>query len=129
MSRSSDTVTIVLPLPPRILSPNCPVGSFRGRMMHAAAAKKQKKLAKESTEDAMRGERWERASVRAVFYHKTKRRRDDVNALASLKSAYDGVVLAGLIPDDDREHLRTEGAEFAIDKEWPRVELIFTKEQ
>lgn len=98
-------------------------------MMHAAAAKKQKKLAKESTEDAMRGERWERASVRAVFYHKTKRRRDDVNALASLKSAYDGVVLAGLIPDDDREHLRTEGAEFAIDKEWPRVELIFTKEQ
>gem|GEM_PF-2242184 len=96
--------------------------------MRAAAAKKQKRLAMESATDAMRGEKWESASVQAIFYCKTKRRRDDVNALAMLKSAYDGVILAGLLPDDDRDHLRTTGAEFRIDKEWPRVELIFTKE-
>lgn len=123
-----ERIRIILPLPPRILSPNCPIASFRGRMMRAAAAKKQKRIAKESAEDAMRGERWQKASVKAVFYCKTKRRRDDVNALATLKASYDGVIEAGLLPDDDRDHLRTEGAEFRIDKEWPRVELIFTRE-
>lgn len=124
----SESITVILPLPPRILSPNCPIGSFRGRMMRAAAAKRQKRLAKEAAEDAMRGERWEAASVRVVFYHKTRRRRDDVNALAMLKSAYDGVVEAGLVPDDDRGHLRTDGADFAIDKSWPRVEMTFERQ-
>jgi len=129
MSMPSEQVVVTLPLPPRILSPNCPIGSFRGRMMRAAAAKKQKRLAREAAEDAMRGEHWECANYKAMFFHKTKRRRDDVNHLAMLKSAIDGVIEAGLLPDDDREHLRVTGAEFAIDTEWPRVELIFTKEK
>lgn len=123
-------IVVTLPPPPRILSPNCPIGSFRGRMMRAAAAKRQKRLAKASAEDAMRdAPGWARASYRAVFYCKTARRRDDVNHLAMLKAAVDGVVEAGLVPDDDREHLRVTGAEFAIDKDWPRVEMIFTKEE
>lgn len=129
MRKPTEQVVVVLPLPPRILSPNCPVASFRGRMMRASAAKKQKELARKSAEEAANGMRWIRASVKAVFYHKTVRRRDDVNALAMLKSAYDGVILSGLLPDDDRDHLRTEGAEFAIDKDWPRVELTFTREE
>lgn len=129
MSTQSEQIVVTIPLPPRILSPNCPVGSFRGRMMRAAAAKKQKRLAKASAEDAMRDSPgWLRASYKAVFWHKTARRRDDVNHLAMLKSAVDGVIEAGLLPDDDREHLRVTGAEFAIDKEWPRVEIVFTKE-
>ena len=72
--------------------------------------------------------RWEKCAVEAVFYHKTARRRDDVNHLAMLKAAYDGVVLAGLVPDDDRAHLRTAGADFRTDKKNPRVELIFTRD-
>ena len=128
MSTPSEQIVIVLPLPPRILSPNCPVASFRGRMMRAAAAKKQKRLAIEATEDAARGVRWEKASYCARFFHKTHRRRDDVNHLAMLKAAIDGVVLAGLLPDDDRDHLHATGAEFLVDKEWPRVELTFTRE-
>lgn len=123
----NEQVVIVLPLPPRILSPNCPIGSRQGRFMYAAAAKKQKRTARQAADDAARGMVWEKATVKAVFYHKTVRRRDDVNHLAMLKSAYDGVVEAGLLPDDDIRHLRTEGAEFKIDKEWPRVELIFTR--
>ena len=71
---------------------------------------------------------WERAEVEARFFHKTERRRDDVNHLAMLKPAYDGIVLAGLLPDDDREHLRTTGATFAVDPAAPRVELHFTRE-
>ena len=126
--KTKEQVTIILPLPPRVLSPNCMVGSFRGRMMHAAATKKQRRTARESAEDAIRGEHWTRASMKAIFYHKTKRRRDVLNSLASLKGAIDGIVDAGLLPDDNANCLRSEGAEFAIDTEWPRVELIFTKE-
>ena len=97
--------------------------------MHAAATKKQRRIAKEAAEDAIRGEHWEKASVLAIFYHKTKRRRDALNSLASLKGAIDGIIDAGLLPDDNANYLRSEGAEFAIDTEWPRVELIFTKEK
>lgn len=127
MSKQSEQIVIILPLPPRILSPNCPVASFRGRMMRAAAAKRQKRLAKEAIEDAARGVRWQNASYRAKFYHRTKRRRDDVNHLAMLKAAVDGVILAGFLPDDDRDHLRADGAEFFVDREWPRVEIEFTR--
>ena len=123
-----ESVVIVLPLPSRILSPNCPAGTRGGRFARAAAAKRYKRLALLATEEAANGMTWERATILARFYHKTKRRRDDVNHLAMLKSAYDGVVMAGLLPDDDREHLRTIGAEFFIDKKNPRVELIFTRE-
>jgi len=123
-----ESVVIVLPLPARILSPNCPAGTRGGRFARAAAAKRYKRLALLATEEAANGMTWERATILARFYHKTKRRRDDVNHLAMLKSAYDGVVMAGLLPDDDREHLRTIGAEFYIDKKNPRVELVFTRE-
>ena len=123
-----ESVVIILPLPARILSPNCPAGTRGGRFARAAAAKRYKRLALLATEEAANGMTWERATILARFYHKTKRRRDDVNHLAMLKSAYDGVVMAGLLPDDDREHLRTIGAEFYIDKKNPRVELVFTRE-
>ena len=123
-----ESVVIVLPLPARILSPNCPAGTRGGRFARAAAAKRYKRLSLLATEEAANGMKWERATIMVRFYHKTKRRRDDVNHLAMLKSAYDGVVMAGLLPDDDREHLRTIGAEFYIDKKNPRVELVFTRE-
>lgn len=128
MSTQSERIVIVLPLPPRVLSPNCPVASFRGRMMRASAAKRQKETARAATEEAANGMRWERASYSAKFFHKTVRRRDDVNHLAMLKAAIDGVIQAGLLPDDDRSHLRCDGADFAIDREWPRVEITFTRE-
>ena len=100
-----EQVIIVLPLPPRVLSPNCPAGTRGGRFARAAAAKRYKQLAESATVEAAAGMAW-----------------------AMLKPAYDGVVLAGLIPDDDRAHLRTEGAEFFVDKKNPRVELVFTRE-
>ena len=124
----NESVVIVLPLPARILSPNCPAGTRGGRFARAAAAKKYKRAAFFATLDAARDMHFDKANVLAKFYHKTKRRRDDVNHLAMLKSAYDGVVDAGLLPDDDREHLRTVGAEFFVDTKNPRVELIFTRE-
>jgi len=72
---------------------------------------------------------WEHATVAARFFHKTKRRRDDVNHLAMLKAAYDGIVDSGLLADDDSEHLTTLPAVFGIDREFPRVELEITRQE
>jgi hypothetical protein len=46
-----ETAIIVIPIPPKCLSPNASVWSQRGRFMKAAALKKQRRLAKESTEE------------------------------------------------------------------------------
>lgn len=118
----TESVLVVLPLPHSCLSPNRPPGSIGGRMKKAAAAKRYRCLAKEAAEAEGAGP-WERATISAAFFHRQKRRRDDVNALASLKSAYDGLVDAGLLVDDDAEHLTTLPATFAIDRDHPRVEL------
>ncbi len=124
----SEQVRIILPLPKRVLSPNCPVFSRQGRMAKAAATKKYRKMAKEATEDAqVNTGPWSLASVAVVFFHKVKRRRDQDNAMGSLKAAYDGIVDAGLIVDDDWEHLQRELPTFEIDKKNPRVELIVTR--
>ena len=121
----TESLLIVLPLPPRCLSPNKPPASFGGRMRKAAAAKKQRRLARQAVEaeDVDSGP-WLRSTIRSSFFFRTKRKRDDINFLAMLKSAYDGIVDAGLIEDDDSEHLLTLTPSFAIDKEYPRVEIL-----
>ena len=97
-------------------------------MKKAAAAKRYRRLAREAAEDArVESGPWESATVQAAFFHTQKRRRDDVNHMAMLKSAYDGVVDAGLLVDDDSEHLTTLPADFSIDREFPRVEMTFER--
>lgn len=123
-----ETVTIILPLPPAVLSPNNPPGSRGGRFAIYSASKKQRKLAKEATlEQRIESAPWQKATVQATFVHKQKRRRDDVNHSAMLKSAYDGVVDAGLLVDDDSEHLTTLPPLFRIDKVVSRVEMQFER--
>jgi len=125
---TNESVTIILPLPPRVLSPNCPIASMRGRFMKAAAAKKQRRLAKEAVEaEEIESVPWDNADLQAVFFHKTKRRRDGVNHNQMLKSAQDGIVDSGLLIDDDAEHLTTLPPKFEIDKECPRVEITIIK--
>ena len=123
----ADTVTIILPLPPAILSPNKHVGSRGGRFAFAAATKKYRSVAKEAAEAQQSAFGWERATVQLTFWHRIKRRRDDVNFAASMKAAYDGIVEAGLVVDDDSEHLTTRPTLFGIDKDHPRVEMVFTR--
>jgi crossover junction endodeoxyribonuclease RusA len=48
---------------------------------------------------------WTTAVVDYSFYVPDRRRRDVVNMMQSQKAAIDGVVSAGLIPDDDWQHL------------------------
>ena len=124
----TETVTIILPLPPPKLSPNRPPASRGGRMGKASLAKRYRLVARcAAMAEHIETGPWGKATVQAAFHYKTKRRRDDVNHLQMLKPAYDGVVDAGLLADDDSEHLTTLPATFHVDRENPRVELTFTR--
>lgn len=124
----NETVTIVLPLPNRRLSPNCSVGSRGGRFAKAAATKRYRAMARDAAKQAgVETAPWEFATAEAVFYWPDARRRDQDNALASLKAAYDGIVDAGLLIDDDHKHLRREMPVFEIDPKTPRVEITIRR--
>ena len=131
----AESVTIILPLPAKVLQPNCTVATMGGRFKKASATRRYRRLAfleamydRDRVPDAIaEAPLWRKASIKTVFYHKTKRKRDEDNAKGSLKAAFDGVVDSGLIPDDDSEHLTHEPPEFKIDKMFPRVELTFTR--
>jgi hypothetical protein len=123
-----ETVTIVLPLPPGILSPNAVHGSYGGRMARYGASKKCRRLAKEATlAQEIESAPWDKAVVYYSFFHKQDRNRDDVNYCQSCKSYLDGIVEAGLLVDDNHKHLTTMPTTFTIDKKCPRVEIKFER--
>ena len=123
-----ESVIIILPIPPRVLSPNCAVATVRGRFAKAAAAKKQRRQAKKAIrEERIETAPWREVSVRSEFFHATRRRRDQDNALITLKAAHDGIVDAGLVPDDTLEYMERILPVFSIDREHPRVVMTITR--
>jgi len=123
-----ETVTLVLPLPSGLLSPNYTVGSLGGRFAKSGATKKYRRAAKQAVHDEqIETMPWPKVTVKATFYFRQKRRRDPDNATGSLKAVYDGIVDAGLVSDDDYEHMTRLPPIFAIDRECPRVELIIER--
>jgi len=120
-----ETVRIVLPLPPVCLSPNGQHGHWSQR---ATATKRYRALARKATQaECVESGPWEQATIKATFYHKTKRRRDGVNHNAMLKPAQDGIVDAGLIVDDDSAHCTTLPPDFRTVKGLTRVEMLITR--
>ena len=123
----TEQVTITLPMPPKVLTPNGRPFSRRGMIGKAVAAKKQRLRAIAELEalqlDTLP---WPSVRVKYVFYHPVKRRRDDDNYIAAMKAARDGIVQAGLVADDCAEMWLTEGAEFRRG-EPKRVEIVLTK--
>jgi Holliday junction resolvase RusA-like endonuclease len=123
-----ETITIVLPLPNKVLQPNCTIGSFGGRMMKAAASKKYRRLAREAIEaEQIETFPWKKVKVSAIFYHANKRKRDQDNAMGALKAAYDGITESKLVADDDYLHMNRGIPDFKFDKEFPRVILTTTR--
>jgi len=123
-----ESVTIVLPLPGGLLSPNNTVGSIGGRFAKAKAIKKYRKLTEEAVvQTVIETSPWQKVSVKARFYFKNNRRRDVRNAMGSLKPAEDGIIDAGLVTDDDYEHMEHEKPVFKLDPIDPRVELTITR--
>lgn len=123
-----ESVIIILPIPPRILFPNCAVATVRGRFAKAAATKKQRRQARKAIqEERIETMPWREISVRSEFFHDTRRRRDQDNALISLKAAHDGIVDAGLVFDDTLEYMERKLPLFSIDKKYPRVVITITR--
>ena len=112
------TKTITLPLPSRNLSPNSRV--------HWSKLAEHKKAARRNAAH----ETWMQIGIcrlkgyRLDFYWPTKRRRDKDNAAAMCKAYMDGV--ADCTTQDDSEW-DFDGVRFAIDKENPRLEIVFTE--
>lgn len=68
--------------------------------------------------------RWVRASVQIHWYAKTIAHPDGDNAVATLKSAFDGLTDYGIFADD--KHVTYPPAIFHKDRENPRIELHIT---
>ena len=126
----SEEIRIILNLPVRVLSPNCTIATVGGRFAKASATKRYRKVAREAIEaECIETMPWPVVTVCAVFYFATNRRRDQDNAMGSLKAAYDGIVDSGLVVDDDYEHMKRGVPEFFIDKKSPRVELTISRNE
>lgn len=108
-------VFVVLPLPPKQLSPNARI-CWQAK---ARAVKRYRALAHANCYQSAR--RWKTAEAEAVFYFRDRRRRDRDNLLASLKAAFDGIAAAGVVADDAGiTHLPVR---VEVDRDNPRVEI------
>ncbi len=96
---------IELPLPPKELSPN---GGKKwnvhkiNRITHEA----QEEAIAAVREQIPRGKPLEHATVTFTFVKPTRGRRDLDNLITAAKPYQDGLVLAGVIVDDDTDHIK-----------------------
>ncbi len=118
-TRSETSITISLPYPPRELSPNGRCYFLKKNKL----AQQYKAIAKVAARyQKPKGHKpWEKAESIVVYFQKRRQKMDDDNALATLKSAMDGIVLAGVLVDD--KYLSHQKPRFEVDKENPRVEI------
>lgn len=114
-----DVLYVGLPMPPPVLSPN----ARSHWAVKNRAAQAQKALAVVAAQTAQKGKKrnWVCAQVKITFFCKDKRKRDADNFLARLKSAFDGLQLAGVITDDSG--FAYGPITFKQDKQNERVEL------
>ena len=118
-----EVLRITIPLPSPKLSPNA-------RCHYQAKARAVKKYRMDcglATRDAMNRSRiksfpWNTAKATPVFFHRQRRNRDQDNATASLKAAFDALADAGVIAND--AGLRQMPPVLQVDSDDPRVELI-----
>ena len=130
---TAEKVILTCSLPSRELSPNGPKGKWRAKgkatreHREAAAAKARGVVQLIDVAPVGYSTPWQRATLQASFYWPDLRRRDELNAAATLKAYIDGIVDGGLLADDSTEHLRHLPATFDIDRKHPRVELTIER--
>lgn len=108
-----------LDTPPKALNPN---GRFH-HMAKAGAVRKYRRDACTLARLVMAGQllNWHEVTAQVTFYHRDKRRRDPDNLAAMLKPAWDGLVDAGVLVDDDR--ITHKPIEQAVDRQGPGVKV------
>lgn len=121
------TLTLDLTLPDRKLSPNTKPGSKGSRMAQMRAVKDYRTKAKLAFMVAFSSgfkPRWKTATVAILWCHRTHMRPDRDNAVAWLKSGFDGLADAGLF-DNDRG-VTYLPVQFQKDPARPRIVLTIT---
>ena len=122
-TRTVSTVEVKLPLPPAALHTHAK-GHWRQKSKATAEARQ---VARWAAKEAVSGQSWEHAEIDYLFRLPDNRRRDAANLVAACKSYVDGVVDAGLIPDDCWQMLSIGAAVCEIDRDDPGVTLVFRK--
>jgi hypothetical protein len=123
LARLIDEVEITLPLPGKSLHSHAK-GHWRAKSGATAQARREATWA---TKAAWSGDAWTRATVDYFFAVPDRRRRDAANLVAACKAYVDGVIDAGLLPDDCWEMLSIGEVSVEIDRERPRVVLVFRR--
>jgi len=116
------TLRIVLPLPPKELSPNARVHWGRKARM----SKRYKLSAGAATDWALSEAGhpegvWDTAKLKVCLYNRTAHRRDGDNLIASMKAAFDGIASSLGVDDAQWVHLPPMQEKDAKD---PRVEVL-----
>lgn len=118
------SITIALPIPNRVLSPN----TRSHWAVKARHTKQYRTLANLTAVAALKGKRppgWTTATTTIKAYYKQHRQRDADNLLASLKSAFDGIADSGIIANDSG--LSHEPVTIGRDVINPRIEITLTQ--
>lgn len=130
----SESVNLVLDLPPKELSPNAsqPRGLRGGKLaaiQRSQAAQRYRGQAWAVVHEAgFANRQWPHATAQVRVVWPDRRRRDPDNLIASLKAALDGIVAAGLIVGDHYPALRLLAPIIdGPDKELPRVVITITR--
>lgn len=116
------SVTITMPFPPKELHAHN-TGHWRGKAKHVKA---MRSLAMAETM-ATGARPMKLATVSYAIYYPANRNYDLMNTAHSMKPAVDGVVDAGLIPDDNWKILAVGSIVGELDRDNPRIELTFTE--
>jgi len=123
-----ESVTLVLPLPDKKLSPNKPCGSRGSRLAKARITKRYRQTAWAiALNERVATGPWGRAQATLVFYWPDRRCRDIRNAEAAMKAAYDGIVDAGILTNDSYDVLTHQPTRFELDRVHPRVEILIQR--
>lgn len=114
-------VTITLPLPHRVLSPNGRA-HWRQKASEIRAYRRRSQVAAWTATFGYRDQfPWHAAEIEIAWFAKTARKVDQDNVIASMKSAIDGLVDGGILSDDRDVTYRPVRRE--KDASNPRVEI------
>lgn len=122
-----ESVTIRLPWPSKKLHAHNE-GHWRSKTSAVKASRLTAKICAIGAQRHLSDRaRWEKATIEYRFYVPNMLRRDEANMIQSCKPAVDGVVDSELIIGDHWTALKTGKVIVELDRENPRVELIFTE--
>jgi hypothetical protein len=119
------SITIILPLPARKLSPNART-HWAEKAKLTRSARKVAYFAALEALNLRRPPGWLKARLEVRAFFKTRNFPDPDNLTASMKSSIDGIADAGIIVND--RALWPERPVFRVDKMNPRVELTISAE-